>query len=227
MRENIGGMFHPTCPLPEHLSGLKKTLWKEELLQSWKEVLTELEAAVEEISLKGGDIIPRISFADIQAGLSDIQIQSIKEVGVVVVTGGVPQAAQYLISKGLSQGYPADKIQIYEMYNAIGQVAGRINPAIIETQRFLLSLWHASWPNTQISLHTPVSYFDRVRIRQAGDTSFVLDPHIDNGSVERWEDSTYRQCYQEILKGGSSWKNHDAFDVSPRLDAVQDMYDCS
>ncbi|KAG6917418.1 hypothetical protein DXG01_002503 [Tephrocybe rancida] len=223
--------------LPSHLSDLKKALWKEELLQSWKDILVELDAEVEAISSKGGDIIPRVSFSDIQAGLSESQVQAIKDVGVVIVTGGVPQEealgwknsiVQYAdVNRAHVTGYPAENIQIYEMYNSKGQVSGRVHPAIVETQRFLLSLWHTSWPNTQIDLGVPVSYFDRVRIRQAGDNTFVLDPHIDNGSVERWEDPTYRQCYQEILKGGDSWKNHDAFDVSPRLDAVQDMYDCS
>lgn len=42
--------------LPSHLSELKKSLWKDELVQSWKEVLAELEVAVEEISKKGGNV---------------------------------------------------------------------------------------------------------------------------------------------------------------------------
>lgn len=116
------------------------------------------------------------------------------------------------------------------MYNSKGQVACREHPGVIETQRYLLTLWHASKvARNQISLNTPVSYFDRVRIRQPGDTTFSLDPHIDNGSVERWEDPVYRECYKGILKGGSAWREYanDAFDVEPRLDAVQDMYDNS
>ncbi|KAG6819433.1 hypothetical protein H0H93_011921 [Arthromyces matolae] len=226
-----------TNPLPSRLSALKKTLWKDELLDSWKQILAELEVAIDEISQKGGHVIPRVSFAEIKAGLSPSQVKAIKDVGVVVVTGGVPeeealgwkaQIKEYAtVNAGEVTGYPATNIQIYEMYNAKGQVACREHPGVIETQRYLLSLWHASWPNTPISFTTPVSYFDRVRIRQPGDTTFSLDPHIDNGSVERWEDTTYRQCYKEILKGGEAWKHHDAFDVSPRLDAVQDMYDNS
>ncbi|KAG6829567.1 hypothetical protein H0H92_004115 [Tricholoma furcatifolium] len=223
--------------LSSHLSALKKTLWKDELLESWKQVLAELEVAVEEISQKGGQVIPRVSFAEIKAGLSPSQVKAIKDVGVVVVTGGVPeeealgwkaQIKDYAtVNAAEVTGYPGHNIQIYEMYNAKGQVACREHPGVIETQQYLLSLWHASWPNTPISFTTPVSYFDRVRIRQPGDTTFSLDPHIDNGSVERWEDTTYRQCYKEILKGGKAWKDYDAFDASPRLDAVQDMYDNS
>ncbi|KAG5641138.1 hypothetical protein DXG03_005934 [Asterophora parasitica] len=255
--------------LPSHFTELKKALWKDELLQSWKEVLAELDAAVEKISTEGGAAIPRVSFAEMKAGLSEDQVKAIKAVGILVVTGGIPQEkysfdvrlfcdlhrklwdgssrfknmsplippkSQVKFHKFLHlksgakitmAGFPADNIQIFEMYNSKGQVAARVHPAVIETQRFLLSLWHASDPNTQISLDNPICYFDRARIRHAGDTTFVLDPHIDNGSVERWEDPTYRQCYQEILDGGSAWRNHDFFDASPRLDAVQDMHDNS
>ncbi|KAF8070215.1 hypothetical protein FPV67DRAFT_1413151 [Lyophyllum atratum] len=228
----------PAAALPEahpaYFSDLKKALWKDELLQSWKEVLVALDAAVQEISSIGGAVIPRVTFAQMSAGLSDDQVKAIRKVGVVVVTGGVPQEEALAWKQSVKDyaaantgeitGYPADNIQIYEMYNSKGQVAARVHPAIIETQRYLMSLWHISDPDTQISLDTPISYFDRVRIRHPGDVTFVLDPHIDNGSVERWEDPTYRHCYREILKGGSAWKNHDAYDASPRLDAAQDMH---
>ncbi|KNZ80292.1 hypothetical protein J132_06408 [Termitomyces sp. J132] len=152
-----------TSAPPSHLSDLKKALWKDELLHSWKEVLAEPEVAIEEISKKGGDV------------------------RVIHFT----------------TGYPASNIQIYEMYESKGQVACREHPGVIETERYLLSLWHASWPRNQISLTIPVSYFDRVRIRQPGDTTFSLDPGY---------------------RGRSRWmRNYDAFDASPRLDAVQDM----
>jgi len=40
----------------------------------------------------------------------------------------------------------------------------------------------------QVSTTTPVSYYDRLRIRFPGDSVFALGPHIDGGSLERWED---------------------------------------
>ncbi|KAH0580175.1 hypothetical protein H2248_001699 [Termitomyces sp. 'cryptogamus'] len=86
-----------TSAPPSHLSDLKKALWKDELLHSWKEVLAEPEVAIEEISKKGGDTIPRVSFAEIKGGLSESQIKAIQNVGVVVVTGGVPEEAGCLI----------------------------------------------------------------------------------------------------------------------------------
>lgn len=98
---------------------------------------------------------------------------------------------------------------------------------MIETQKFLLSLWHTSDPNTEVSLQTPISYFDRLRIRQPGDAKFTLGPHVDGGSVERWEDKGLQKVFGNILKGGSYWKKHDPFDVTPRIGAKQDMYNTS
>jgi hypothetical protein len=57
-----------------------------------------------------------------------------------------------------------------------------------------------------------------------GDTSFTLGPHIDGGSIERWEDPLFRKVWDRILQGGSGWKSHDSFDASPRLNAKQDLY---
>lgn len=124
-------------------------------------------------------------------------------------------------------GFPADNIQVFELYNSQSQIQARTHPALVETQRFLLSLWHTSDPSTEISLNTPISYFDRLRIRQPGDSKFTLGPHIDGGSVERWEDPGYRACFGKILEGGSSWREHDPFDVSPRIHAQQDLYHAS
>lgn len=87
----------------------------------------------------------------------------------------------------------------------------------------MLSLWHTSDPQSPVNLATPISYFDRLRIRPPGPSMFTLGPHVDSGGLERWEDTWFRKCYQKILDG--NWKEYDAFDASPRLKAKQDMYD--
>ncbi|RDB20698.1 Uncharacterized protein YbiU [Hypsizygus marmoreus] len=225
--------------LPPRFSTLKKEIWRDEMIESWREVLNELEEAVEEVSSRGSEMIPRISYTDIHNGLSKEQIGSVKRTGTIIVKGGVPrevealtwkQSIRYyaLANQDSVRGFPADNIQVYELYNSIGQVKARSHPALVETQKFLLSLWHASDPSTasEISLSTPISYFDRLRIRQPGDSKFALGPHIDGGALERWEDPGFRSCFKRILQGGN-WRQHDPFDVTPRIHAKQDLYHAS
>lgn len=122
---------------------------------------------------------------------------------------------------------PPETIVFYELYNTKAQVLARTHPALINTQKYLLSLLHTSDPNSLISVRTPVSYFDRLRIRPPGPSVFTLGPHIDGGSIERWEDPGFRACFQHILEGGEAWRKFDPFDVSPRLAANQDLYNAS
>lgn len=96
---------------------------------------------------------------------------------------------------------------------------------MLATQRALLSLWHD--PSGQVSLETPISYFDRLRIRFPGDAKFTLGPHVDGGSIERWEDPGYRKCFSKIILGGSSWREHDPYAASPPIHAKSDLYNAS
>jgi len=65
--------------------------------------------------------------------------------------------------------------------------------------------------NLPVSLVTPLTYADRLRIRHPGDAKFALGPHMDGGSVERWEDENYRKVYKEILTG--NWEDFDAWNM--------------
>ncbi|EGO26082.1 hypothetical protein SERLADRAFT_447357 [Serpula lacrymans var. lacrymans S7.9] len=221
--------------LPERYAELKRHVLADvdhaALLESWREVLEEVGNSAEEIISRGGDVIPRVSYADIEKGLSEAQIHAIKNTGVVVVTGGVPkdealgwkQSIKDYIASNPVKGFPPENIQAYELYNTKSQTYARTHPAVLRTQKALLGLWHSSSP-VPIDFSTPISYFDRLRIRTPGDTSFTLGPHMDGGSIERWEDKTYRNVYRKILSGGSLWKEYDPFDARWRLRARQDLY---
>ncbi|KAK9246399.1 hypothetical protein V1506DRAFT_535444 [Lipomyces tetrasporus] len=51
-----------------------------------------------------------------------------------------------------------------------------------------MNLWQSKQSNVQLSTRHPLIYADRLRIRLPGDAQFTLGPHIDGGSIERWED---------------------------------------
>lgn len=95
---------------------------------------------------------------------------------------------------------------------------------MIKAQSFLMSYYHSKTPHAEFSTKQPLTYADRFRIRQPGDAGFALGPHVDGGSVERWEDEGYGRghVYDEILKG--SWEKFDPWETSTRLDAVSDLY---
>lgn len=79
-------------------------------------------------------------------------------------------------------------LQVWELYNSVQQTQARTHPGILGTQKALLGLFHTSSAESPVSVRTPISYYDRLRIRFPGDSVFALGEHIDGGSLERWED---------------------------------------
>lgn len=61
-------------------------------------------------------------------------------------------------------------------------------------------------------------------MRQPGDAKFALGPHIDSGSVERWEPSGYGRSalYSPIFHG--DWEAFDPWESSDRLPVESDLY---
>lgn len=87
-----------------------------------------------------------------------------------------------------------------------------------------MSLWHSNDSQAIISTSNPLSYADRVRIRQPGDAGFALGPHVDGGSVERWEPNGYGlgHVYDSIFSG--SWEEYDPWESSCRLPVATNLY---
>lgn len=86
-----------------------------------------------------------------------------------------------------------------------------------------MSFWHSTDPEALLSTKQPLSYADRLRIRQPGDAGFALGPHVDGGSVERWEPEGYRDVYNKIWQG--RWEEYDAWESSCRVPVESDLYD--
>lgn len=126
----------------------------------------------------------------------------------------------------LVTAFPADSPQVYELYWSAPQLKARSHPSLLRVQHCLMSsLWHASSAEAQISLHNPLSYADRLRIRQPGDARFALGPHMDGGSVERWERDGYGRggVYDKIFEG--DWRAFDPWEAGGRVRAVNNLYD--
>ncbi|KAM6525831.1 hypothetical protein FALCPG4_011366 [Fusarium falciforme] len=119
------------------------------------------------------------------------------------------------------KGFPEDDKQVYETYWPKAQQEARSHPRMLKTQAALLSIFTAP-PESDISLSTPLAYSDRLRVKNPKDAKFALGPPIDGGSIERWEDPTYRQVYEKILAG--KWEEFDVWEMDKRADAVQGLY---
>lgn len=88
-----------------------------------------------------------------------------------------------------------------------------------------MNFWHSKDPSAMISTRQPLVYADRLRIRQPGDAGFALGPHVDGGSVERWEPEGYGlgNVYDKIWQG--RWEEYDPWEASCRLPVEADLYE--
>jgi hypothetical protein len=95
---------------------------------------------------------------------------------------------------------------------------------MLAAQAWLNNLYHTKSGKKLegIDLSTPLSYADRFRIRHPGNQWNVHPPHVDGGSIERWEDEEFRKCFADIFSG--EWKNHDPYELEGRLNARSSLY---
>lgn len=130
----------------------------------------------------------------------------------------------YLAANPHTKAFPKDNPAVYELYWSPGQIKARANANVLETQKFLMSFWNSADPNAAVWTDKPVSYADRLRIRQPGDAGFALGAHVDGGSVERWEEEGYGRggVYDAVFEG--RWEDFDPWESSGRLRAESDLY---
>lgn len=174
-----------------------------------------------------------MDYADVVSGkISDAALKEIRHRGSVVIRNVISRdkALDYkqrirdyiAANQERVKAFPADSPAVYELYWTPSQVEARAHPNVLDAQRFLQRLWHSSDPKTKVSTSNPLTYADRLRIRNPGDAKFTLGPHIDGGSLERWEDPEYSRVYTKILEG--KWEQYDPWDVKHRLNAKMDLY---
>lgn len=174
-----------------------------------------------------------MNYSDVVSGrVSDEMLDEIRHRGSVVIRNVIPRDTardfQEQIKKYAAanqdrvKAFPPDSPAVYELYWTPSQAKARAHANMLDTQRFLQRLWHSSDPNTRISTRNPLTYGDRLRIRSPGDAKFTLGPHIDGGSLERWEDPEYSQVYSKIFEG--KWEEYDPYDAKHRVKANMDLY---
>ncbi|WRT65657.1 uncharacterized protein IL334_002602 [Kwoniella shivajii] len=222
--------------LPERFADLKRHIIGDEanqqaLISSWTSLTKRLRQAAVEIEKKKQDCIPQITYDEFISSPSSSTIEAIKRAGSLILKNVIPEETvvewlkdtkAYIKANPDVKGFPKDDKQVFELYWSKVQLKARSHPRSLQAQKSLLKLFSHS-PDFPVSLNTPLCYADRLRIRHPGDAKFALGPHADGGSVERWEDLTYRKVYQKILEG--HWENFDAWTIAERSLARQNLYD--
>lgn len=238
--------------LPDRFAELKRSIvtsssHAEHLQRSWRSVLSSLSARVDETIRLGGQCIPEIDFPSDSAKVGPVNewtdaatFNAIKDRGVAVIRNVIPreQALQWkqdiraYASRNNAKGFPEDNPQVYELYWSPSQLQARSHPNLLTTCERFLQLFHNPSSTTSVetacSLDHPLTYVDRLRIRQPGDAQFALGPHIDGGGVERWECESFRALWRNILLENSTWQSHDPWSLGEngeRMTAKTDMYD--
>ncbi len=206
---------------------------------------SEIEAIVkEEIKIiesyknKGESVIPEIIFSDILKNKVDNKtVQLLRRHGAVVIRNVFPrkksekwynQLYSYLGQNGYyEQNDPgldnyfsdlkSDKPQICSVYWSKSQVQARQSIEMSKTKSFLNHIWNYKRKNTKyFDPDRECTYADRVRMRQPGDTSLGLSPHVDGGSIERWLGKNYQNVYRPLFQG--NWKDYNPFNGEYRTE---------
>ncbi|KAJ9422699.1 hypothetical protein QL093DRAFT_2578113 [Fusarium oxysporum] len=176
------------------------------LTAAWARLTARLAELSDEIEEKQQRTIPEATYHELVENPSFELVQRIRQCGSVVIRKTVSEeqalkwlddVREYIKLNPPVKGFPEDDKQVYEIYWPKAQQQARSHSQMLKTQAALLSIFTAA-PDCKVSLTSPLVYSDRLRIRNPGDAKFALGPHMDGGSIERWEDPTYRQVYEKI-----------------------------
>ncbi|KAI1073580.1 DUF1479-domain-containing protein [Whalleya microplaca] len=231
---SLSGANRP--PLPQRFLDLKRSLvagHEDRIIDSWNRLLSQLKLETDIVKRQGSDVIPSIKFENLEANLAGLR-DELEKRGVAIIRNVIPEGEarsfkdeieEYVRQNPSTKAFPPDNPQVYELYWSGPQVRSRAHPNLLRAQAALAKLWRLSDPESAISISQPLAYADRLRIRQPGDATFALGPHIDGGSVERWEHHGYGLggVYNKIFDG--AWEDYDPWDASKRVPVVMNNYD--
>ncbi|KAH7138359.1 hypothetical protein B0J11DRAFT_500583 [Dendryphion nanum] len=227
-----GQVFKPLSP---EYADLKRRLIQgneDAVRESWDRLLDDLRREIPLIVDLGSRVIPEIEFRHLDCASEEFSGE-LRKRGVAVVRGVVEEKEvlrwkedirDYIRQNPQTKAFPQDNPQVHELYWSRSQLLARGHPNMLKTQRFLMSYWHTADPRAPISTKHPLSYADRLRIRQPGDAKFALGPHVDGGSVERWDEEGYGLggVYDSVFKG--EWEKLDSWEASCRLQVKSDLH---
>lgn len=206
--------------------------FEECVTQAWADILVELKKMTQEISAGGSEFIPQVQFSELQSLPAD-KIAEIRRKGSLVIKDIVDDEQAIAWKKSLEDfisnnpdvdGFPHDDKQFFMLYWTKSQLEARSHPNMLTASAWLNNLYHAEAGQKMdgVDLSSPLSYADRFRIRHPGTVWTTFPPHVDGGSIERWEDPAFRSCFADIFSG--QWRKHDPFALKGRVSAQNSLH---
>ncbi|KAK0467990.1 uncharacterized protein EV420DRAFT_1616734 [Desarmillaria tabescens] len=207
--------------------------FEERVTQAWADILVELKKATQKISAGGSEFIPQVQFFELQ-GLPADKIADIRRKGCLVIKDIVDDVQaiawresleDFISTNPNADGFPPNDKQFFLLYWTKSQLEARSHPNMLAASAWLNNLYHAEGGQKLdgVDLSSPLSYADRFRIRHPGTVWTTFPPHVDGGSIERWEDPAFRSCFADIFSG--QWRKHDPFALSGRVNAQNSLHD--
>ncbi|CVL08652.1 related to DUF1479 domain protein [Fusarium proliferatum] len=226
--------------LDQRFAVLKKSLVKPEnkqkVIESYERLVKILRKEVDHIDKHGAALVPEIDFDDVRKNggkLPDDFTKLVHERGCIILRNVVSEEQAVSWETSLKDytkrhpgvgGHPHHKPAAWNVFWTKAQMEMRTHPRVLEAMRCVSRLWHVSDPTIPIDLDSQVIYPDRIRIRYPSNDpgQFPLDPHMDSGAIERWEDDENRKNYAAIFEG--NWQDWDAWSADHRVTAQSDLY---
>lgn len=167
-----------SADLPPRFTALKRELisGKEDaVLASWNRLLKRV--SLKKLQNLDASIIPELDFSEIAANNGNISediVKRLRECGTIVIRGLVDEAQalqwkeqirDYVKENPQTKGFPANDIQVYELYWSKAQLEARAHANMLMAQVALNRVWSAK-PEDPVDLEVPLTYCDRVRMRK-------------------------------------------------------------
>ena len=194
--------------------------YKENFNQIEKYIKSEIDE-ISKLKASKKSIIPEISLNQINQRNTQI-VESIKKRGCVIIRDVFENLTIERLNNDLEKyieennyyddqkkksgldkyfsDLKSSKPQIMGLYWSKAQMEIRHSENMLKVKKWLNNLW--IYKNDEYEVFDPskeLSYADRVRRREPGDSTLGLSPHCDAGSVERWSDDYYQKIYKDIF----------------------------
>ena len=167
-----------SAKLPPRFAVLKRELVagsEDAVLAGWNRLLERV--SLQKLQNFDTGMIPVVEFSEIAANhgrIPEHKAKSLRECGTIVIRGLVSEAQalqwkkqilDYVQKNPQTQGFPANDIQVYELYWSKAQLEARAHENMLMTQVALNRVWSAKSEDL-VNLDVPLAYSDRVRIRR-------------------------------------------------------------